>query len=155
MQNQPKNNLCLIQHAFYFNEGCFGFRSNFLFGITPTISIQRSLCKHLCEARIFTLQHHVFVCHAFETKKLTIPIFHYTCCIAPMRATSLRGPFSCHCAFRKHISFQRNVAAVAIRWQHCVQIDRSEIRTSNHPLQRRTRHRSTNFIFLYCIVMVY
>ena len=47
----------------------------------------------------------------------------------------------------QHNSFQRNVAAVASRWQHRVQFDRPEIWTSDLPLQRRTRYRSTNSFF--------
>ena len=30
-------------------------------------------------------------------------IFHYTCCIAPKRVTSLRGPSSRHCARAKQL----------------------------------------------------
>ena len=45
----------------------------------------------------------------------------------------------------KHSSFWRNVAAVVSRWQHCVRFDRSEIWTSDLPLQRETRYRSTNW----------
>ena len=58
----------------------------------------------------------------------------------------------------QHSSFWRNVAAVASRWQHCVRFDRPEIWTSDLPLQRRTRYRSTSwpvhffFITLKCIV---
>ena len=51
----------------------------------------------------------------------------------------------------QHSSFRRNVAAVASCWQHCVRFDRPEIRTSDLPLQRRTRYRSTNWP-VYCIV---
>ena len=40
--------------------------------------------------------------------------------------------------------FRRNVAAVASRWQHCARFGRPEIWTSNLPLQRRMRYRSTN-----------
>ena len=46
----------------------------------------------------------------------------------------------------QHRSFWRNVAAVASRWQHCAQFDRPEIWTSDLPLQRRTRYRSTKWI---------
>ena len=47
----------------------------------------------------------------------------------------------------QHSSFWRNVAAVANRWQHCVRFDRPEIWTSDLPLQRRTRYRSTSCAF--------
>ena len=45
----------------------------------------------------------------------------------------------------QHSFFGKNVAAVANRWQHCAQFDRPEICTSDLPLQRRTRYRSTNW----------
>ena len=45
----------------------------------------------------------------------------------------------------QHSFFRRNLAAVASRRQHCVQFDRPEIWTSDLPLQRRTRYRSTNW----------
>ena len=46
---------------------------------------------------------------------------------------------------RQHSSLRRNVAAMASRWQHCVQFDRSEIWTSDLQLQRRTCYCSTNW----------
>ena len=47
----------------------------------------------------------------------------------------------------QHRSIWRNVdAAVASRWQHCVQFDPPKIRTSDLPLERRTRYRSTEWI---------
>ena len=48
----------------------------------------------------------------------------------------------------QHSSFRRNVAEVASRWQHCVRFDRPKIWTSDLPLQRRTRYRSTNWTVL-------
>ena len=65
-------------------------------------------------------------------------IFHYTRCITLKRVTSLRGPYPRHCAWQ-HSFFRRNVAEVASRWPHCVQFDR----TSDLPLRRRMRYRST------------
>ena len=44
----------------------------------------------------------------------------------------------------QHFSLRRNAAAVASRWKHCVRFDQFEIWTSNLPLQRKTRYRSTN-----------
>ena len=72
-------------------------------------------------------------------------IFHYTRCITPKRATSLRSPSPRHCACGQRSSFRRNVAAVASRWHNCVQFDRPEIWTPDLPHQRRTRNRSTNW----------
>ena len=46
---------------------------------------------------------------------------------------------------RQHRSYRRNVVAIPSRWQHCVWFDRPEIWTSDLPLQRRTRYRSTNW----------
>ena len=39
----------------------------------------------------------------------------------------------------------RKIAAVASRWQHCVQFDRSENKVSELTLQKRIRYRSTNW----------
>ena len=39
---------------------------------------------------------------------------------------------------RQHSTFRRNIAAMARRWQHCVQFDWPENWTSDLPLQRRT-----------------
>ena len=66
--------------------------------------------------------------------------FHDTRCTTPKRVTSFRSPSPRHCA-RQHSSFRRNVAAVASRWQHCIQFDRPKIITSYLPLQRRTCYR--------------
>ena len=54
------------------------------------------------------------------------------------------SPFPRHCACGEHNSFGRNVATMVSRWQRCVRFDRPEIWTSDLPLQRRTRYRSTN-----------
>ena len=53
-------------------------------------------------------------------------IFYFTPCITPKRITGLQGPFLRHCT-GQHSSFQRNVAAVESRWQHCLRFDRPEI----------------------------
>ena len=49
------------------------------------------------------------------------------------------------CACGRQSSFWRNVAAVARRWQRCVRFKRTEIWTSDLPLQRRTRYHATNW----------
>ena len=77
---------------------------------------------------------------ANETKQ----VFYYICCNSPKRETSLRGPFQSRCA-GQHNFFRRNAAAVANRWQQCVQFDRPEIWTSELPLQRQTCFRLTNW----------
>ena len=53
-------------------------------------------------------------------------IFHYTRCSTPKGVTSLRAHLRV-IAPGQHSSFQRNVAAVARRWQQCVRFDRPEI----------------------------
>ena len=40
-----------------------------------------------------------------------------------MRVTSLRGPTSRHSVRGQHSFFQKNVAAVASRWQYCVRFE--------------------------------
>ena len=49
-------------------------------------------------------------------------IFHYTRCTTPKRVTGLRVHFRV-IAPGQHSFFQRNIAAVASLWQHCVQFD--------------------------------
>ena len=71
-------------------------------------------------------------------------IFHYTRCNTPKRETGWRGSSPRNCAYGQHSSFRRTVPAVTRRWQHCVQFDRPEIRSSDLPLERRTRYSSTN-----------
>ena len=69
-----------------------------------------------------------------EKRLNCLKVFHYTHrCITPKRVASWQGPSLHHCAYGQHSSFQRNVAAVASRWQHYVQFDRPEIRTSDFP----------------------
>ena len=51
-------------------------------------------------------------------------MFHCTYCSTLKCVTSLRGPFLRHCARRQQNCFQRNAAAMASRWQHCVPFDR-------------------------------
>ena len=70
--------------------------------------------------------------------------FRYTRCITPKLVTSLQSLFPRHEA-RKHRSFWRNIAVVVIHWQHCVWFNWPEIWTSNLPLQRRTRYRSSQW----------
>ena len=82
---------------------------------------------------------------------LSNQIFYYTRCTTPKRVTSLWGPSPSHCA-RDYSSFRRNIPAVMSRY---VRFDWPEIGTSNLPLQRRTRYRSTNlkqklFPFWHC-----
>ena len=62
----------------------------------------------------------------------------------PRHVTSLPGPSPRQCALGQQSSFQRNIAAVASRWLHCVRFDRPEISTSDLPLQSHTCYRSTN-----------
>ena len=50
-------------------------------------------------------------------------------CTTPKCVTTLRYPSPRHCAYRQHSSFRRNVAAVASRWQHCVQMTSQSLRT--------------------------
>ena len=72
--------------------------------------------------------------------------------ITPKPVTSLRGLSPRYCARAPLSSFRRNVAAVASCWQHCVRLYWLEIWTSDLPLQKRTRYRSTNwpvFFFRY------
>ena len=71
-------------------------------------------------------------------------IFHYTRCNTPKCVTSLRAQLRV-IAPGQHSFFGRNVAAMASRWQHCVRFERPEIWTSDLPLQRQTRYRSTNW----------
>ena len=75
----------------------------------------------------------------------SIKSFLSTCCITPKRVTSWRGPSLPHCTCEQLGFFRRNAAAVASRWQHCVQFDRPEVWNSDLPLQKRTRYRSTNW----------
>ena len=68
-----------------------------------------------------------------------------TRCITPKRVTSLRRSISASLRPGNTAFFQRNVVAVASRWQHCVRFDRPDIWTSDLSLQRRRRFRSTNW----------
>ena len=72
-------------------------------------------------------------------------MFHFTRCITPKRVTSLRVHLRV-IAPKQSSFFQRNVAAVASRWQLCVRFDRPEIGTSDLLFQRRTRYRSNNWL---------
>ena len=72
-------------------------------------------------------------------------IFHYSFYITPKRITSWRGLFPRHCACEQHNSYQRNVRAVASRWQRRVGFDKLEIWTADLPLQRRTCCRLTKW----------
>ena len=78
-----------------------------------------------------------------------------------MRKTIWQGPSPQNTSWRKASLHPRNtalnVAALASRWQHCVQFDRPEIWTSVLPLrQRQTRYRSikNSFLFLYLPLFV-
>ena len=52
----------------------------------------------------------------------------YSCCIMPMRVMSLQGPSLFEeMSQRQDSSFRRTFAAVATRWQLCIQFDRPEI----------------------------
>ena len=71
-------------------------------------------------------------------------IFYYTRWITPKRVTSWRGPSPRHCARATQL-LSKKCRSGGSRWQHCVRFDRPEIWTSDLPLQRRTRYRSTNW----------
>ena len=56
----------------------------------------------------------------------------------------------------QHSSFQRNVAGVTSRWQHCSRFDRPKISISDLSLQRGMHYRLTNWpknIIIYLIKM--
>ena len=68
-------------------------------------------------------------------KKINSNLLLYSLHIMPKHATTLRNPSPRHCAASLlHSSFPKNVAAVASRWQHCVQFDRREIWTFLCPI---------------------
>ena len=70
---------------------------------------------------------------------LSNQICHCTCCITPKRVTSWRGPSPRQFNFRQHGLIGINVAAVASRWQHCVQLQlRGQPQTSSSVDERVT-----------------
>ena len=68
----------------------------------------------------------------------------YTRCITPQCVTSLWGPISASLRLRATQLFSKKCPAVASRWQHRIQFDRSEILTSDLLFLRLTRCRSIN-----------
>ena len=65
----------------------------------------------------------------FEIKNLQKLNFllQATRCITPKRVTSLRRPISASLRPGNTAFFQRNVAAVVSRWQHCIRFDCPDI----------------------------
>ena len=53
--------------------------------------------------------------------------YFITLAVLPKSVLRVCGAHFCVIASGQHCFFLRNVAAVAIRWQHCVRFDRSEI----------------------------
>ena len=82
---------------------------------------------------------HALVCLNFVLNQ----IFHYTPGITPIRCNEFAGVISSSLRLRATQLLSKNCRRVASRWQLFVEFEQSEIWTSDLPLQRRTRYRST------------